>query len=322
MAVVFRRLKAKCLAVKNETYSICPLKNLLLGGKRMGAIPNKNDALKWLTFLREDSGNDFYGKVRIIREGLANDLSSLSEIGTSEDELARLEETYQSKVIGQYIKCLTEGTSDYARVLHRLYFFCSMHGLSLHNMGYSEDYLRKLEIGCCEFTVRKSLKSLREGSVTYANHLNCLRKGVKDAGFSLADFDIAESGLEELRLKCCKIAAHRCIGLLRGESTTFIYEGVELLEKLRHEIEVGGLTLSDVGTSEEELEGFRIGYYKTATQKWLRQLREDGEDYDLTGYEVTELLKKLYHEIKVRGLTLSDAGTSQGELDGFQKKTT
>ena len=82
------------------------------------------------------------------------------------------------------------------------------------------------------------------------------------------------------------------------------------IENIRRYVAQAGLTLADIGTSEEELQNcFKIGH-TNAARTWLRMARERYENEDVSA-EVTHI-RNLIAEA---GITLADVGTSEEELN-------
>ena len=86
--------------------------------------------------------------------------------------------------------------------------------------------------------------------------------------------------------------------------------GVELeIKKLQEYVEKGGLKLSDIGTSEEELRACAQRGLINAALTWLRLARENCTSRDVSrevGY-----VRSLAEEA---GITLTELGTSEQEL--------
>jgi len=107
-----------------------------------------------------------------------------------------------------------------------------------------------------------------------------------------------------------KVQAQKWLEHLR--SGTDQYES--FLKYLHEEVQKGGFTLKDIGTSEEELEQLRVKGCKTSAQKWLEYLRSGADQYD-------SFLKYLREEVQKGGLTLKDIGTSKEELEKLRPVT-
>jgi hypothetical protein len=79
------------------------------------------------------------------------------------------------------------------------------------------------------------------------------------------------------------------------------------LRWLRRNLQNGGLTLEDIGTSEKELRQLRVEGCKIAAKLWLNALRREPDQYD-------NHLRWLRRNLQNGGLTLEDIGTSEKEL--------
>lgn len=79
------------------------------------------------------------------------------------------------------------------------------------------------------------------------------------------------------------------------------------LRLLRYSMIDGELSLSDIGTNEEELEKLRIKGCKKAAEESLNCLQEGTYQYDYW-------LEHLQKELKAGGLSLADIGTNEKEL--------
>ncbi|MBI2022965.1 hypothetical protein HYT01_00170 [Candidatus Giovannonibacteria bacterium] len=107
-----------------------------------------------------------------------------------------------------------------------------------------------------------------------------------------------------------KTEAQKLLNYLRTEVS-----GYELnLILLRQEVEKGGFPLAAIGTSEEELEEFRVSGCKVDSQELLEVLRRGGEEYD------PALPDAIRNAVERGGLALTDIGTSEEELRALNAK--
>src|SRR3990172_2095411 len=122
----------------------------------------------------------------------------------------------------------------------------------------------------------KSLERLREdfGGYRYKKCLKHLRMVVRKSGLTLEDIGTSEEGLEKLRVNCCKKSAEEYLKDLREGIYPYNHTLGDTLECLRREVKNGGLTLEDIGTSEEELEKLRVNCCKKSAEEYLKDLRE------------------------------------------------
>lgn len=85
------------------------------------------------------------------------------------------------------------------------------------------------------------------------------------------------------------------------------------IDCLWKEVNAGGLTLADLGTSRKELKRLRIRGFKSAAKQFLLSLR-NGE---LWGNEIIEQVRK---DLRKGKLSLRDIGTSETELKKLATK--
>ena len=83
----------------------------------------------------------------------------------------------------------------------------------------------------------------------------------------------------------------------------------EIVEHLREHASKAGVTLEEIGTSEEELKGLLTEGYTVRAKDWLRLARERAKEQEVEA-EV-EYLKKYASKA---GITLEEIGTSEEEL--------
>ena len=80
-----------------------------------------------------------------------------------------------------------------------------------------------------------------------------------------------------------------------------------MIDSIRDIVREGKLSLTDIGTSEEELEQLRVKGCKVAALKWLGFLR------NITGHH-NSFVAFLREEVHNGSLSLADLGTSEEEL--------
>ncbi|MCX7911711.1 MAG: hypothetical protein N2506_01920 [Dehalococcoidales bacterium] len=82
------------------------------------------------------------------------------------------------------------------------------------------------------------------------------------------------------------------------------------IRTMREYLKAGGLSLADIGTSEEEIQScFREGHRNSA-RNWLKVAREN-DSYQ----NVLTAVHHIRNRIAEAGLTLDDIGTSEAELE-------
>lgn len=117
------------------------------------------------------------------------------------------------------------------------------------DIGTTEEELQEYWVKDCKIAIQQVLEKLRKGTSIYEFYLKLLRLGLEQGGLSLSDVGTSEEELEALRVKGCKIAARGALKNLRSGTDDYRFN----LNRLRRELEKGGLVLSDIGTTEEEL---------------------------------------------------------------------
>ncbi|HJO89851.1 MAG: hypothetical protein QGH85_01025 [Candidatus Pacebacteria bacterium] len=85
------------------------------------------------------------------------------------------------------------------------------------------------------------------------------------------------------------------------------------IESLRKNLERGGLSLTDIGTSKKELEELFIEGCKLRAQRYIRWIREKPSQYPTW-------IKRLRERLKEGDLSLDDIGTSEEELRSLAPK--
>ena len=99
------------------------------------------------------------------------------------------------------------------------------------------------------------------------------------------------------------------LGYLRKGTTQYD----SFISYLRREVQNGGFSLADIGTSEEEIAELRIKGCKTYALHFLALLRNGTTQYD-------SFISYLRREVQNGGFSLAAIGTSEGELAGVPVK--
>lgn len=155
------------------------------------------------------------------------------------------------------------------------------------------------------------LSKLRAGEFDYEWYLRKIKEKVETGELTLEFLGTSEEELEKLRVLGAKTAAK--LYLQRLATGTELYELT--LKQLRQELEKGGLTVSDIETTDAELEEYRVEGCKTAAQIWLNLLREQGPEAVGAKNHVNFLRRELHNG----GLSVSEIGTTDAELASFTK---
>lgn len=127
--------------------------------------------------------------------------------------------------------------------------YCAEGGLSLADIGISEKELEALMSKGHRIAAEKWLVFLRRGT-EFESFIDYLKRDCTDGGFSLADVGTNENELRALRIRCYREKAARRLEYLRRGCSSFTSDFVGYLKR---DCAEGGLSLADVGTSEEEL---------------------------------------------------------------------
>lgn len=98
--------------------------------------------------------------------------------------------------------------------------------------------------------------------------------------------------------------AHECLNILRTNTEMYAF----YLARLKDAITEGNLTLTQIGTSEDELVGLEVEGCRAAAIMHLGYLREATSSFDY-------FLARIYEELNYSGLSLGDIGTSVDELE-------
>lgn len=99
---------------------------------------------------------------------------------------------------------------------------------------------------------RRHLDTLRRGTDDYMSVQRYLYRDLRKGGLSLVDIGTSEEELTELCVKGCRIRAKMWFNALR----TGLGEPNAMVKLIRDDLRKGGLSLADIGTSEEELSTF------------------------------------------------------------------
>lgn len=156
---------------------------------------------------------------------------------------------------------------------------------------------------------RGNLRALREGIGAYREHVGSLRELMEKGGFSLADLGTTEEELEFLRVREHKVIAQGYLKSLRkGDECD--YETHQTLMKMH--LEENGLSLTDIGASEDELKSLIVQNAKYQAKFWLKRLRQ-GKNFHTS----LDFMKK---NLQSGGLTFMDIGTGEEEIVKLKKK--
>ena len=111
------------------------------------------------------------------------------------------------------------------------------------------------------------------------------------------------------------LEARRSLDELRRNSS--IYRHERLIDSIRTKARKGDFSLTDIGTSEDELEKLLVKGSKVTARMWLDELRSD------SSIERHEALIDCIREEAISGnFSLADIGTSEDELASFTQAST
>lgn len=151
---------------------------------------------------------------------------------------------------------LRSGSLQHKTCLRNFRAALNHQGKTLADYNTSEDELEELRILGCKKNAEEWLGILRNGSPDHQSFAKYLRQDAQEGGFTLEEIGTSEDELEKLRILGCKMSAESWLRILRRG-----HEGnanKSYMRYLRQDIQEGGLTLEDIGTSEDELRQFDL----------------------------------------------------------------
>ena len=92
------------------------------------------------------------------------------------------------------------------------------------------------------------LPPLRKGTIQYEKFGRLLRDKLKQEGFTLQDIGTTEEELSSLRIKGATLAAEKLF-----DELSVTTDAAYILSLLRVELNVAGLTLTDISSSDEDI---------------------------------------------------------------------
>jgi hypothetical protein len=233
---------------------------------------------------------------------------SVADIGTIDDEPQRTFFPVTKADIVRWLSYLREGVQEYESFTRYVREEVRNAGLTLADVGTSEEELKQLWVKGSKVAANAWLSRLRAGTDQYEPFIAYLRDEIRNGGLTLADIGTSETELNQLQRKGAAKAAQKWLSYLRQDTEYY----KSFTAYVREEGQNAGLTLADIGTSEEELTQLqRKGAAKEA-MKWLSYLRQ-GTEY------VESFTRYVREEVQNAGLTLADIGTSEEELASFRK---
>jgi hypothetical protein len=133
------------------------------------------------------------------------------------------------------------------------------------------------------------------------------------AGATLEDLGTSEEELANMRKVGHRQEAAFWLNLARERCCE--EDVTSLIGYLREHASKAGITLADLGTSEEELAGLLKTGHQQEAAKWLRFIRERAPRSD-----ITSLIGYLREHASKAGITLADLGTWEADLEALRKQ--
>lgn len=152
------------------------------------------------------------------------------------------------------LKSLRVGTSHYKSFIKRLKEELKQGGLTLEDVGSSEEEIERLRILGCRTTAQSHLNRLRLGSVLYENYLKKLLLELRKGKLALELIGTSVEELEQLRILGCKKSARKWLRILRDCSLCKTNQRILFRRRLIAELKAGKLLPEDIGTTNAELD--------------------------------------------------------------------
>ena len=155
-------------------------------------MDSRQEAQGYLTILRENPDR-WFACYNLLKYTLKQGALSLADIGTSEEEIAKLQAANRKHYAHAWLVRLRKESSRFD--LRALWECIEDGGFSLEDIGTSKEEVERFRIEDCKGTARFYLKQLREHSSFFA--LRLVREEVKSGGFSLKDIGTSEEEIQE-----------------------------------------------------------------------------------------------------------------------------
>lgn len=173
---------------------------------------------------------------------------------------------------------------------------------TLADIGSSKEELMQLFIRERRNSAVNRLKLLRDGGYNYAYYHDKMLKDLEDAGLTLADIGTSDDELFQLLVIWKIKIAKDCIKVIRmGGDLGF------QTAKMKKELAEIGLTLEDIGTSEEYLVKIAKDSFKELAQSILKTLRQSKINREYNGIQMRTHLANA-------SMALADIGTTEQEV--------
>ena len=178
--------------------------------------------------------------------------------GASEMEVLYMEDGSARRNSEALLKSLRVGTSHYRSFITRIKKDVKLGGLTLGDIGTSEEELEQLRILGCKCTAQIHLDHLRLGSTQYEKHLRELLAELRKGKLQLDSIGTSIEELEQLRTLGCTKSSRRWLKLLRNCSRCPANQRILFRKRLYAELKTCKLLPEDIGTSNNELD-FLVG---------------------------------------------------------------
>ena len=216
---------------------------------------HRTEATKWLNYLRNGTGqHDIF--IGYLRRALKAGGLTPENIGTSDAEIETLRVKSCKNAATKWLNHLHNGSDQYEVSIGYLRWELEAGGLTTENIGTSDAEIEALRIKGCKNAATKWLNHLRSGTYQYDSIISDLRRELKAGGLTPESIGTSDAEIEALRIKGCKKAATKWLNYLRNGT----FHCDSFIEYLRKELEAGGLTPENIGTSDAEINGFKKGH--------------------------------------------------------------
>lgn len=214
--------------------------------ERLVAEAPKAQARTTVARLREKP--DFFW-IGSLRDKVKAGVFSLSDIGTSEEELEQLLERARMDAALYWLTQLRKEPSNSA--IHHVREALTKSGLSLTDIGTSEEELEQLRVKGCMDSALYWLTQLRKDPVDNWNQ-RFMQDSLKQGGFSIADMDMSAEEIETIVVQPRKQKAKRLLEQMRA----FLDSATSKLRDMESIAKEGSFSLADIGMTEEEINFF------------------------------------------------------------------
>lgn len=231
-------------------WTLNPMKALKLAMiARRFQLSSKERAEYWLGVARGQDKIDVYA-VKWVHENLKNADSVAEDIGTNEAELVLLEKrAYRISAERELAQSRSKPT-NYNLAAHLTHCVAEA-GITLADLDTDEDEVAELERKAYKYWAVFNLTEARKPEQLDIHKLDQVPEYVSKAGLLLEDIGTDEDEITELMKKIRRASAEYWLAGARDPGKGNLTK----VEWLLRDIRAAGITLEDIGTSKEELEG-------------------------------------------------------------------